>query len=120
MGCQDAGFHIAQQLAGGQQRVQLPGLWFSEAGQLVGGACGFGVLKVIATRIPISDDRDMEPLSHVFYVPLEGGAGNVQFLQKSLDRHHLPLVEHLVDLVKTLSTVHGSTRDGNGSVFEPE
>jgi adenine-specific DNA-methyltransferase len=29
-------------------------------------------------------------------------------------------VKHLVDLVETLGTVHGSAQDGNGSVFEPQ
>ncbi len=51
------------------------------------------------------------PVPHVFYVPLEGGTGNIEFIQKHFDRHDPPLVEHLVDLVESLCTVHGSAQD---------
>jgi hypothetical protein len=84
-----------------------------EAGQFVlGAAVRVRRVEAVAagSSISVPDDGGVEPVAHVFEVALERGARDFQRLLQLGEGHQPPVVNHLVDLVETLSAVHGGSR----------
>jgi hypothetical protein len=81
------------------------------AGQFVlGAAVGVRGVEAVAAGVPVPDDGCIEPVAHVFEVALQGGARDFQRGHEVDEGHELAVVDHLVDLVEALSTVHGGSR----------
>jgi len=94
----------------GQERMHLARVE-PQAGQFVLGAAvgmrGVEAVAAGATSISVPDDRRIEPVAHVFEVALERGARYFQRRHEIDKGHQAPVVDHLVDLVETLSAIHG-------------
>ena len=102
---QQTGLHFCQQRLHHQQGVGLARVE-PQPGQrlLLAGDTG---CVAVAPVTPIPFNRRIEPVAHVLNVPLEGSPGHLQLPQKAGYGHHRIHMQQVVDLVKTLSPVHG-------------
>ena len=104
---EQARVHLLEQLAEREEGPDL-GLVEPEPGEGIAGGGRRRRRQPVAASPPVPLDRRVQPVAEILEVAPEGGARDLELLQKGLDRDDPPLAQQSVDAVEAFGPVHPS------------
>src|SRR5712691_11530466 len=105
VGLEEARLQLGEERVHAEKRVRLAGVE-PQAGQLVARTRA-RLSEAVAVRLAVVLDRRVETTLHVLGVALQRRARNPERGLQGRERHHLAVLQKLVDLVEALETFHG-------------